>query len=65
MKRKQAYKENPEIAMMTDFLVQHEVKLKKLYKQYKKDTGDAIEFFGFVGYIFNEAQDLVLNPENN
>jgi uncharacterized membrane protein len=65
MTRKKAYKENPEIARMTDFLVQHESKLKRLHKQYKKDTGDKMEFFGFVAYIYNEAQDLVLIPENN
>lgn len=63
--RKKAYQQNPEIAALTDFLTQHESKLKELHKQYEQDTKDKIHFYAFVDYIFNNAQDLVLNPENN
>ena len=66
MTREEAYQENPEMAVMTDFLFQHEKQLKVLYKKYKKDTNyTQCPFIGFVFMIYNEAQDLVLNPSNN
>ena len=63
--RDKAYKENPYITMMTDFLIQHEIKLKKLYKIFKDETGSDIQFLGFVEWIYNNAQDLVFDPSNN
>ena len=63
--REKAYKQNPHIAAMTDFLTQHEAKLKTLHKKYQRETGEKMPFLGFVGYVFENAQDLVIEPANN
>jgi hypothetical protein len=63
--RDKAYKEQPELAKQTDFLMQHEAKLKKLHQQYQKDTGDIMTFMAFADFVYHNAQDLVFNPSDN
>ena len=65
MTRQQAHQQFPEIAQMTDFLTQHETKLKELYKDLVDTTGSDIQFLEFFDYVYHNAQDLVLNPKNN
>jgi hypothetical protein len=65
MTREEAYRKEPELAAITDFMTQHEKKLKKLHKKYQKDTGNKIEFVDFVVYVYHNAQDLIINPEDN
>jgi hypothetical protein len=64
MTRKQAYKKNPALAKMTDFLVTYENTLKKLHKKYQKETKEKIGFLSFVDFIYHNAQDLVLTKNN-
>ncbi len=59
--RQKAYKENPEIAMMTDWLQGHESQLKKLHKKYLVDTGDKMEFIPFIVSIYENYPELVIN----
>jgi hypothetical protein len=63
--REKGYKENPYIASVTDFLMEHKAELKKLHIKYMKDTKKNIEFPEFVFFIYENAQDLVINPEMN
>lgn len=63
--RERAYKENPALAMETDFIVQQEAKLKELHNKYKKDTGEEVSFIAFCDFIYHNAQDLVFNPQHN
>ena len=58
MTREQAYIENPEMAMLTDFLSQNEKKLKHLYKKFKKDTGNKVHFLSFVYTIYVDGTEI-------
>lgn len=60
--RQKAYKENPKIAMMTDWLTSHEEQLQELFLMYKLDTGDReMEFIPFVVDIYENYPELVIN----
>jgi len=63
MNRQEAYKKLPILACETDWLVAHDKQLKKLYKKFKKDTGDNMTFIAFSDFVYNNAQDLI-NQEN-
>lgn len=65
MTREEAFKENPALAKETDFITQHERKLKELHKQFMIDEGVDIPFIEFADYIYNHAQGLVFNPSEN
>ena len=65
MNRQQAHKQFPEIAQMTDFLTQHESKLKALHQKYVEESKNDIQFLEFFDYVYHNAHDLVLNPKNN
>jgi hypothetical protein len=55
-------KQNHKLATETDWIVANESKIKDLHSKYKKDTGDkTIPFIAFADYIYNNAQDLVVN----
>lgn len=59
--RQNAYKENPKLAIQTDWITQNESQLKVLHKKYIKDTGDTISFIAFADFIYNNAQDLIIS----
>jgi hypothetical protein len=64
--RLRAHKEDPEVAKMTDFSIQHEKKLKQLHRKYVKETGQQIPYMpDFVFFMYQEGQDLVINPQLN
>ena len=63
--RNNAHKENPRAAQVTDFLMQHDRKLKELYNKMKNETGEDVDYIDFVTYIYNKAQSLVFDPSMN
>jgi hypothetical protein len=59
MSRQAAYKENPKLAMETDWITANEEQLRKMHLKCQNDTGDKIPFIQFADYIYRNAQDLI------
>lgn len=63
--RQKAYRDTPKLAMMADFVTNYDKKLKELHMQYIKDTGESIAYIAFCVYMYENAQDLIINEKLN